>query len=270
MIDVRPMWDFGDPEGSERRFTEALATASDDDAIVLEAQIARTHGLRRDFDRARAVLAGLEPTLATAGPRARATYWLELGRTWSSATHRPHTQTDEARETARAAFRRCIDEARPAGEDDLVVDAVHMLAFVDPAPQDQLAWADVGLAVALASRQPAARRWETSLRNNRGVALGRLGRHDEALVEYERALELLADSDDRPRVRVARWMVASALRALGALEAAKDIQLELEAEWDAVHRPDPYVFEELEAIFTAQGDTERAAHYAARRAATRG
>lgn len=270
ITDVRALWDFSDPEGSERRFTEALATASGDDALVLRAQVARTYGLRRDFERARALLAELEPELATAGARARATYWLELGRTWSSAAHPPSSQTDDARETARSAYRRCMDEARAAGEDDLVVDAVHMLAFVDPAPQDQLRWADAGLEVALASTQPGARRWEASLRNNRGVALAGLARHEESLAEYERALALVEESGDTTRVRIAHWMVASALRQVGRLDDARQIQLRLEAEWDADGEPDPYVFEELEAIFAAQGDAERAAHYAARRVAAQG
>lgn len=64
------------------------------------------------------------------------------------------------------------------------------------------------------------------------------------------------------RVRIARWMVASALRALGRLEEARDVQLSLEAEWAAVGEPDPYVFEELAAIFEALGDGARATHYA--------
>jgi hypothetical protein len=75
---------------------------------------------------------------------------------------------------------------------------------------------------------------------------------------------------DPTRTRIAQWMVASALRQLGRLDDAKAVQLRLEAEWDADGEPDPYVFEELEAIFRAQGDEERAAHYAARQAAGSG
>ena len=269
-IDVRALWDFRDPAASEQRFLAALETATGDDAIVLRTQVARTLGLRRDFDAARAVLGEVEPGLATAGPRARASYWIELGRTYSSAVHDPASQTDEARATARAAFERCIDEARAGGGDDLAVDAVHMLAFVDRAPEDGVRWADVGLAIALASSDPAARRWEKTLRNNRGVALGQLGRHEESLTEYERALELVEPAGSAVDTRIARWMVASALRHLGRLDEAEAIQLDLEQQWDADGEPDPYVFAELEAIYAAKGDPAKAGHYAARHAASSG
>ncbi|WP_088287688.1 tetratricopeptide repeat protein [Kineosporia sp. A_224] len=265
--DVRALWDFRDPGGSRARFEAALEEATGDDALVLRTQVARTHGLARDFDTARAVLAGVEPHLDAAGPRATAYYWLELGRTYSSATHEPASQTDEVRAAARAAFERCIAVATAGGLDGLVVDAVHMLAFADPTPEAGVRWADVGLEVALASDEPDARRWEATLRNNRGIALGQLDRHEESLADYERALDLVRPLGDPTRTRIAEWMVASALRHLGRLDDAKAVQLRLEAEWDADGEPDPYVFEELEAIFRAQGDDARAAHYAARQTA---
>ena len=37
----------------------------------------------------------------------------------------------------------------------LAIDAVHMLAFVDTAPMDQLKWGEEALAIALSSSQPA-------------------------------------------------------------------------------------------------------------------
>ena len=265
-LDVRSLWDFRDPAGSERRFLAALDDARGDDALVLRTQIARTHGLRTDFDAARAVLADVEPALGTAGARARASYWLELGRTYSSAAHDPASQSDEVRATARAAYGRCLDEAGAGGGDDLAVDAVHMLAFVDTAPEDQIRWADTGLEIALASSDPAAQRCEATLRNNRGVSLGQLGRHEESLAEYERALALTEPRGDAADTRIARWMVASALRHLGRLDEAEAVQLDLEREGDADGEPDPYVYEELEAIYAARGDAGRAAHYAALRA----
>ena len=145
-----------------------------------------------------------------------------------------------------------------------------MFAFVDTDPQSGIQWADEGIALAKASTQPAARRWEATLRNNRGVALNQLKRHDEALAEFKTALQL-TQADGKPYdVRVAHWMVANTLRLLGRLDEARDIQLRLEREWDEAKEPDPYVFEELETIYKAQGNTERAAHYAARLKASKG
>jgi hypothetical protein len=53
-----------------------------------------------------------------------------------------------------------------------------------------------------------------------------------------------------------------------ALDEAIEIQLRLEREWDEAGEPDPYVFEELEHLYRALQDGERADFYAARRKAT--
>ncbi len=46
-IDLTPLWDFSQPDVSEQRFRAALRTASADDALVLQTQIARSYGLRK-------------------------------------------------------------------------------------------------------------------------------------------------------------------------------------------------------------------------------
>ena len=80
-IDLASLWDFDDPVLSEQRFRGALATASGDDALILQSQIARTHGLRGDFASARQILRSIEPQVAAAGAEARVRFALELGRT---------------------------------------------------------------------------------------------------------------------------------------------------------------------------------------------
>lgn len=267
-LDVATLWDFADPAASERRFREALAGASGDDALVLRTQIARTYGLRKDFDRARGELAAIEPAIAGAGAEARARYELEMGRTFASATHPPELRTEENRSRARRHFEASLGIARAARLDALAIDAIHMLAFVDTAPADQLRWAREALAVVEGSSQPAAKRWEASIRNNVGYALHRLGRYDEALAEFERALAIREKGGDATATRVARWMVAWTLRAMGRTDEALAIQLRLEKECDDAGRPDPHVFEELEILYRARGEASRAAHYAGRRAAS--
>jgi tetratricopeptide (TPR) repeat protein len=267
-IDLRPMWDFSNPALSEERFHAALASAQGDDVLILETQIARSWGLRRNFDKARAILAKLQPQIAQAGAEAQTRYWLELGRTWASATHEPEQLTPQAKTQARDAYDRALVIAKAARLDALAIDTVHMYAFIDTEPESGIKWADEGLKLAKASTQPEARRWEAALRNNRGVALNQLKRHDEALAELRIALQLTEADGTDTRIRVAHWMVANTLRLMGRLDEARDIQLRLEREWDADKQPDPYVFEELAAIYKAQGNAERAAHYAARLKAT--
>jgi len=62
-------------------------------------------------------------------------------------------------------------------------------------------------------------------------------------------------------------MVAWTLRALGRTDEALDTQKALEQACEAAGAPDPYVFEELETLYRAKGNAERADHYAARRKA---
>jgi tetratricopeptide (TPR) repeat protein len=265
-IDIDALW-ADDPAVAEARFRGALAGATGDDALILETQIARTYGLRRDFAQARRILDAIEPRLAAAGPEVRVRHALELGRTLASATHPPETQTDTARAAARGSYERAAALAREAGLDALRVDALHMMAFVDTAPADQLRWARTALAVAEASSQPAAQRWQASLHHNAGYALHELGRNEEALGEFRTALALREQGTNAEATRIAWWMVAWTLRALDRGDEALTIQLRLERESEAAGTLDPDVLEELEILYRQRGDAVRADAYAARRKA---
>lgn len=260
-LDLQALWDFNRPEVSEQRFRERLATASGDDALVLQTQIARTLGLRRRFDEARAHLSALQPQLAAAGAEAQARWHLEWGRAHASATHDPGTLTDTDRLTARAAFQAAAGHARAAGLDALAVDALHMQPLTTTDRQEELLWTQQALDLALASLQPAARRWEASLRNNLGVTLNAMGRHAEALAMLQAAVPAAERNGAPDRVRIAHWMVARTLRDLGRVAEALAIQQRLERENAAAGSPDPYVFEELAHLYRAAGDAARAAHY---------
>lgn len=265
-LDLQALWDFGSPALSEQRFQAALVGATGDAALILQTQIARTYGLRKDFAQARQRLAALAGVIGQAGPEARARYALELGRTLASAKHDPQSLTPEVRDQARGHFQAALDTARSAQLDALAIDAIHMFAFLDTAPADQLKWGEAALAVAMQSDQSDARRWEPSVRNNIGYALHQLGHYDEALVQFEQALALRERAGDAAATRVARWMVGWTLRSLQRLDEALALQLRLEAECEAAAAPDPYVFEELEALYQAKGDAVRAAQYAQRKA----
>lgn len=266
-IDLNALWDFGNPVLSEQRFRAALPGAGADDALILQTQIARTLGLRRQFDAARATLAAIEPQLATAGPEARVRFWLERGRTQSSGTHPPESQTDAARAAARADYLAALAAAREARLDGLAVDAVHMLAFVDTAPADQLKWAQTAMAIVSSSQQAEALRWRASIHHNLGYALQRLGRLDEALAEFEAALRLREQAGQGPRAHVARFMVARVLRLQGRNDEALALQQRLQRDAEAVGQPDRYVLEELELLHRQRGDATLAEQMARQRLA---
>jgi tetratricopeptide (TPR) repeat protein len=269
-LDLNALWDFRNPALSESRFQQALATAQGDDVLVLQTQIARTYGLRKDFAKAREILAAIEPQLQQAGPEARVRHALEWGRSFASAAHARGSVSAADTQTARVAYQRGLDIAVAAGLDGLAIDAIHMFAFVDTAPAEQQRRAEQALAIAIASRQPAAQRWEASIRNNLGVALHAQQRYGPALEQFEQALSLRqAMGSPAVAVREARWMVGWTLRALGRQDEALALQLQLEKEAEAAGQPDAYVFEELEALYRLRGAPDEAARYADKKQRTR-
>jgi tetratricopeptide (TPR) repeat protein len=259
------MWDFGNPEISEERFRSALEGASPDEAVILETQIARTYGLRGRFEKALEILRGLDARLPGANAEARVRAALETGRCHCSATHPPESQTPEARDNARTAYLTAAELAANEGLDGLAIDALHMLAFVDTAPADQLKWGRAALEISEKSSQASAKNWEASLRNNIGFALHDLGRHEEELEEFKRAAAIREQGQDEEAKRIARWTIAYALRALNRNDEALEEQLRLERDCDAANAPDKYVYEELEVLYRAGGDEALAKEYARKR-----
>ncbi len=267
-IDVSTLWDFNKPELSEERFRSALSNASADDALVLQTQIARTYGIRRNFSKAQQILSDIEPQIQNAGIETKVRYYLELGRTYSSATHPPESQTTEVKELARSAYLRAYELAQNGKLDSLAIDALHMMTFVDTAPEEQVEWNRKAMALMQSSSQQDAKKWEGSLHNNTGYALHLLGHYEDALSEFKLALAAHERGGNPQSIRIAHWMIAWTLRSLGQLTEAIEIQLRLERECDEAGEPDPYVFEELELLYKALNNNEKAEFYAARRKAT--
>ena len=255
-MDVSPLWNFADPAASEVAFRQALAKAQGlDDELTLQTQIARTYSLRSRFDEAHALLDRIEPRLVAAGPEPRVRLLLERGRTWRSS---------KAPDRARPLFVEAADRARSAHLDALEVDALHMIALVEPAPNEQLAWNRQALAVAAASSDPVARNWDASLANNIGMSLHDQGRDSEALASFETALAARERIGDARRIREARWMVAWSLRLLQRHDEALAILMRLDAESAAAGEPDGYVAEEIGENLLAQNHGNAARPYFAK------
>lgn len=260
-VNLSALWDFSNPAVSEHRFRDALKSAVGDDRLIIQTQIARTYMLRKDFAAAKDLLQAISSDVAAAGAEAKARYWLELGRSHASHRHDPAIQTPESRRVARDAFSTAIKISREAKLDALTVDALHMFVFVDTAPADQLKWNEEALAVIAASEQPDAKRWEASISSNAGEALYDLGRYDEAMNYFRRALFLREQSDDPRGVRDAYWHMARVLRIQGHIDDALAIQLRLERESDVAQQPRDYIYEELQLLYQAKGDASRAREY---------
>ena len=267
-IDISKLWDFNKPEISEQRFRSALSNVSGDDVLILQTQIARTYGMRSDFSQAQQILTNIEPQIQHASVEAKVRYYLELGRTYSSAIHSPELQTTEARELARSAYMRASELAQNGKLDSLAIDALHMMTFVDTTPEEQVEWNRKAMALMQSSSQPDAKKWDGSLHNNTGYALHLRGRYEDALLEFKLALAAHERGGNPQAIRIAHWMIAWTLRALGQLNEAIEIQLRLERDCDEAGEPDSYVFEELELLYKALNNDEKAEFYAVRRKAT--
>ena len=231
MIDPTPLWDFDDPEASEQRFRAEAEAADPEDRLVLMTQVARALGLQEKYDEGHAVLDDLSPTDDEVAVRIA----LERGRLFRSAGDP---------EQARPLFEVAAQSASATGLEALHVDALHMLALVaDPA--EQIAVNERALAVARSSTDRQARNWDASLLNNIGMTHAEAGDFEAALASFEEALAARERIGEPARTRVARWMVAWALRHLGRRDEALTIQRALKAELDALGETDSYVDDEL-------------------------
>jgi len=231
MIDPTPFWDFDDPAASEQRFRVEAESADPDDRLVLMTQVARALGLQEEYDEGQAVLDDLSPTTDEVAIRIA----LERGRLFRS-TGDP--------EQARPLFEAAAQSASAARLEVLHVDALHMLALVAE-PSERVALNERALTAARGAKDPAARNWDASVLNNLAMVYADAGDFAAALPRFEEALAARERIGDPGRTRVARWMVAWALRNLDRRDEALAIQRALKAELDAAGATDPHVDEEL-------------------------
>src|SRR3954451_938401 len=216
MTDLRTLWDFDDPPGSEQRLRAAAEVAEGAGRLVLLTQVARALGLQGRYDEGHSILDDL--AVSDDGVAARVS--LERGRLLLSSG-----SPDQARPHFEPAERWAAD----ARDDAMRVDAVHLLAqVVDPA--DRVATNERGLAIAAASPDPAVRDWDATLLDGIGTVHAEAGDWRTALAVFEQALAARERIGDPEATRVARWRVAWVLRHLGRTDEAIALQRQLRSE----------------------------------------
>lgn len=244
------LWDFADPAKTEAAFRSlepVYAKLGSDKLAELRTQISRTHSLRRQFEEAHAILDEVANT-PTLEPRTRVYLHLERGRSYNSAGEI---------ELARSEFVRARELAHERRIDDLEVDALHMLGITDKG-EASLEWNRLAINLAGSSSDPRARRWLASLLNNMGWSLHDLGRYDEALAAFERAVPLRLEQGDVKPLHVAKWAVARCKRSLGRFEEAFEEQLLLRQD----DPDDGYVHEEIaENLVAMDRHDEASVHF---------
>lgn len=173
--------------------------------------------------------------LSDTGPEVATRIALERGRLLRSAG---------LVEESRPLFENAEHSAAAAGLDVLRIDALHMSVLVAD-PTERLALNDRALSIARGSNDPRARDWDASLLNNIGMSRADAADFTAALASFEHALAARERIGDISRTRVARWMVAWALRNLGRHDEALARQRELRGELAAEGLTDSYVDDEI-------------------------
>ena len=248
-VDFDKFWNFGDPAGTEQKFREVLPQVVDDHNTHAEllTQIARTQALQRKFDDAHATLDMVIPMLTPVMARQRTRYLLERGRVFNSS---------QQPDTARPLFLEAWDLAREAGEDPLAIDAAHMVA-ITYSGHEALAWNEKALAFAEASDHPRAKNWLGTMYHNIGVTYLDSGNPARALEMFRKDLEWRTVHGAPAQIRISQWCVARALRALGHVDEALEMQRALFDAFQEAGEEDGYVFEELaECLHTLNRDDE--------------
>ena len=238
--DFNSMWDYNNPAATEARFRDLVPRAieSGDAGYYAEllTQIARTQGLRGEFDAAHATLDSAYAVMEDEKSIAMARYLLERGRAYNSSGEP---------DTSSGYFLKAYDLAMEIGADFYAVDALHMLGIVEP-PENQIEYNLRALALAEKSEDERARRWRGSLYNNMGWTYHEQGEYEQALEMFQKSLAFREEIDDTAGVLIAKWTIARAQRSLGNVEEALAMQLGLEKDIEEYGLPgDGYVYEEI-------------------------
>ncbi|MEQ1823841.1 MAG: tetratricopeptide repeat protein [Fimbriimonadaceae bacterium] len=245
-MDIRDLWDFNDPSGTETKFRGALGGVPFGDPgyerdLLIKTQIARCLGLQRKFPEANALLDEVETGIPSTA-LTQAYLNLERGRTLRSSG---------SPELAVPFFEKAMIIADQIP--DVKIDALHMLAIVSK-PDEAIALNNQAIGVAEASTDPRARKWLGSLLNNTGWAFHDKGMYEIALDLFERCLKYHESTGDRERARIARWTVARCFRSIGRFGPALVIQRALLTDTDS----DGYVHEEIGENLLALSQPEEA------------
>jgi tetratricopeptide (TPR) repeat protein len=219
------LWNFDNPVASEAALRRVAELVTDPvERAELQTQIARALGLQGRFDEAERLLARvprLDPVVVTR-------IELERGRLLPDAAL-PH-------------FLSAIESARRAGDDFLLIDALHMAAIVDTENAEE--WFREAIRELADIRDPRTQRWTIALCTNYGWMLHDAGRFGEALDAFRTAVTASLRFGSAEQLFVARWAEARCLRSLGRRAEALVIQQALHME-----RPDDeYVAEELAVL----------------------
>ncbi|HMQ70233.1 MAG TPA: hypothetical protein PKA90_14565 [Ignavibacteria bacterium] len=259
ILDFDKLWDYNAPEKTEKKFRELIPGLKDHKDfeyqsayLQLHTQIARTLGLQMKFDEAHKLLDEIDPMIDDKFYVAKIRYLLERGRTFRSSR-----QVERSRDL----FIKAYELAVKYNEDNLAVDAAHMMGIIEPFEEAQR-WNELAMDIAEKSEDRKAKKWLGPLYNNTAWNYHDNNDFEEALELFEKNVEWHTERNSKQELIIAKWSVARALRSLNKIDEALKMQTDLLNEINEKNlEDDPYVFEELGELFLIKGKKEESKKY---------
>lgn len=254
--DFDSLWDYSNLEKTGQVFDDLIPLAKESgDAeyfLQLLTQIARTQGLQNDFVEAHLTLDEVQEGITAETPVAKIRYFLERGRVFNSSKEVPN---------AKVMFARAYELAVEGKQDNLAVDAAHMMAIAESDTSKKMEWNHKALALAEKSQDPKAAGWLGSLYNNMAWTYHDSEKFEEALDLFKKGQAFRESKNNASATRIAKWSVARALRSLKKYDESFAIQSALKSEFDALGEKDPYVLEELGELSLSLQKTDEAKEF---------
>jgi tetratricopeptide (TPR) repeat protein len=209
---LRPLWDFDDLNGTERRFEDQLQRETSPAGLAeVLTQLARVKGLRDMFAAGDRLIDEAEK-LSDGSAAVSARVHLERGRLRNSSGDAG---------VALSMFTKAFEIADQGGEEFLAADAAHMASIAAPDRAAKLEWTERGIKIAAASSDRDVSYWLGPLYNNLGWEYQDAGEYEAALEAFQRALAARERYPEMPAlIKHAKEAVAEALKALGREEEA--------------------------------------------------
>ncbi len=244
------LWDFHDVENSLALFQiELESTDSCEDQDLLRTQIARCYGLKDEFETAEDTLILVGDELDAKPFLVQGYYYIELGRILNSAKKPAE---------ALPYFIKTLEISELAGEPltALRIDALHMLAIVDPKHSQK--WNLEAVGIAERSFDPTVTKWKASLYNNLGWSYFDEKDFEQAMDWFNLSLSERVILHQTKEINIARWCIARVHRELEQWDKALHLQ-----EHNLRESPDDhFINEELALIYNHFGDAVAAKPHA--------